>query len=73
MAVIDPMHASTVEMCAAEKLFDLGFDKQMHAKPIRDFSGGWRMRILLARAFMNPIIFLLDGPTNHLGESCTMI
>jgi ATPase subunit of ABC transporter with duplicated ATPase domains len=73
MAGIDPMDASTAEMHAFQKLFGLGFEKQMHAKPTPDSSGGWRMRIVLARAFMNPTILLLNGPTNHLGESCTMI
>lgn len=66
---MDALDASTAEKRAAEILDGLGFDKQMQAKKTRDFSGGWRMRISLARAlFMNPTILLLDEPTNHLGN-----
>ena len=62
------MDASTAEKRAAEILFGLGFDKEMQAKKTKDFSGGWRMRIALARAlFIMPTILLLDEPTNHLG------
>jgi ATP-binding cassette subfamily F protein 2 len=66
---LDAMDAATAEKRAAEILFGLGFTKQMQAKKTKDFSGGWRMRIALARAlFMNPTILLLDEPTNHLGK-----
>ncbi|XP_047323909.1 ABC transporter F family member 1 [Impatiens glandulifera] len=72
---LEAMDASTAEKRAAEILFGLGFDKKMQAKKTRDFSGGWRMRIALARAlFMNPTILLLDEPTNHLDlEACVWL
>ena len=70
---MDALDAATAEKRAAEILHGLGFDKQMQAKKTRDFSGGWRMRIALARAlFMNPTILLLDEPTNHLGIFSTL-
>ncbi|XWS29013.1 hypothetical protein CRYUN_Cryun25bG0120300 [Craigia yunnanensis] len=72
---LDAMDASTAEKRAAEILFGLGFNKEMQAKKTQDFSGGWRMRIALARAlFMNPTILLLDEPTNHLDlEACVWL
>ncbi|KAI4340422.1 hypothetical protein MLD38_025259 [Melastoma candidum] len=72
---LEAMDASTAEKRAAEILFGLGFNKKMQAKKTRDFSGGWRMRIALARAlFMNPTILLLDEPTNHLDlEACVWL
>ncbi|KAK8683619.1 hypothetical protein V6N13_039673 [Hibiscus sabdariffa] len=72
---LDAMDASTAEKRAAEILYGLGFDKMMQAKKTRDFSGGWRMRIALARAlFINPTILLLDEPTNHLDlEACVWL
>ncbi|XP_044505785.1 ABC transporter F family member 1-like [Mangifera indica] len=72
---LETMDAATAEKRAAEILYGLGFNKVMQAKKTRDFSGGWRMRIALARAlFMNPTILLLDEPTNHLDlEACVWL
>ncbi|XP_031483119.1 ABC transporter F family member 1 [Nymphaea colorata] len=72
---LEALDAATAEKRAAEILYGLGFSKKMQAKKTRDFSGGWRMRIALARAlFMNPTILLLDEPTNHLDlEACVWL
>uniref|UniRef100_A0A3B5LYQ0 ATP-binding cassette sub-family F member 2 n=1 Tax=Xiphophorus couchianus TaxID=32473 RepID=A0A3B5LYQ0_9TELE len=72
---LEELDADKAEMRASRILHGLGFSATMQQKKLKDFSGGWRMRVALARAlFIKPFMLLLDEPTNHLDlDACVWL
>ncbi len=64
---IDVLDGYNIEHKAEEVLHGLGFTNKDLTRPYKEFSGGWRMRVLLAKMILQaPDVLLLDEPTNHL-------
>ncbi|SKA19169.1 ABC-F family ATP-binding cassette domain-containing protein [Sediminibacterium ginsengisoli] len=64
---LDVLDGYNIHHKAEEVLHGLGFSNEDLARPYKEFSGGWRMRVLLAKMILQqPDVLLMDEPTNHL-------
>ncbi len=64
---MDVLDGYNVDHKVEDVLHGLGFKQEDVSRPYKEFSGGWRMRVLLAKMIlMNPDLLMLDEPTNHL-------
>ena len=63
----DALGGYTIQSRAEEILEGLGFTTHDLMQPLKSFSGGWRMRVMLAKLLLQrPALLMLDEPTNHL-------
>ena len=70
---IEELDGYSAERRAEQLLLGLGFQRDQMDTPMASFSGGWRIRLNLARALMAPSdLMLLDEPTNHLDLDTTL-
>jgi ATP-binding cassette subfamily F protein 3 len=61
------LDGNSIEADLEKVLLGLGFDKEDFSRPMSEFSGGWQMRVELAKILLSkPDVILLDEPTNHL-------
>ncbi len=64
---LDVLDGYNIHHKAEEVLHGLGFSNEDLTRPYKEFSGGWRMRVLLCKMILQqPDVLLLDEPTNHL-------
>ena len=72
-AELEAIDGYTAQARAGRILDGLGFDREDFARPVADFSGGWRIRLNLAQTLMcRSDLLLLDEPTNHLDLDAVM-
>jgi ATP-binding cassette subfamily F protein 3 len=64
---MDVLDGYNIEHKTEDVLHGLGFKQSDLSRPYKEFSGGWRMRVLLAKMIlMKPDLLMMDEPTNHL-------
>lgn len=72
-AELDLLDGWTIQNRAEQLLSGLGFPPEDFNRTVKEFSGGWRIRLNLAQALMTPSdLLLLDEPTNHLDLEATL-